>query len=250
MEHFIDKANFAVGSVGFRLRFFQKSHLYTRRSDEVFYGCPFCVFNGRTTEESDATVFYSQKDLCAHIARHPRPLPEVPGLTVIDAPRIPVEEQSSYDIHLKAPPLPSPLAGKREMISKLPTTTANQVTRRMHGMRTMPGGTPCFEMAAGARIVGIEFPEQFYGEWCMGYHDGAYAGFPLDVVRLEPPAVSEVPMGGSSSVSAVAKWKFNPKDKSGKGDKGDWLKFDRGDVITNIKCESSSSARHLKGRAL
>src|SRR5690606_36174395 len=110
-------------------------------------------------------------------------------------------------------------------ISKLPCMTAKETVKKMYGMRLLHDRTPAFELATGAKIVGVQFPEKYLGEWCMGYHDGRYASFPFEVARLEAPPPHELRMGGASSnVRAVARWKFMVKDK-----KAEWLKFDKGE---------------------
>jgi hypothetical protein len=229
-----DQGNFVTHSIGFRLRFLQKSHVATRRADENLYACLFCVHEGRTVEESDATVFFSQKQLFVHLARHPRPLSEVPGLTVIEDAEIPLAFRHNYDLHFKNPVEENPVTAKRVEIAAMPTATAKETVKRMYGMRLLADRTAALELAVGARIVGVEFMNRWNGEWCMGWHDGVYASFPADIVRLEPPPQNEIRLVGTSGLKAVAKWKFNPKEK----DKGDWLKFDKDEVITNITCES------------
>ena len=230
---FLGEANFAIDKVGFRLRFLQKSHLPTRRADEVMYGCVFCVQEGHTAHDGDATVFFSQRELCDHLARHPRPLPHVPGVTVVDEPEMPRNSATSYDLHLRAPPVSAEVDEKWGEIARLPNAIAKETVKKMYGMKLLHDRTPAFELAVGAKIVGVEFPDKYNGEWCMGYHNGRYASFPFDVARLEPPPPHELRMGGTSSARAVARWKFAVKDKT----KAEWLKFDRGDVITNISCK-------------
>ncbi|CRK33745.1 hypothetical protein BN1708_006120 [Verticillium longisporum] len=69
--------------IRYRRRFLYKSHMATRHMTKTSYGCPFCVHIGSTTYEGDATVFQSAALLLRHLARHPQPLPDVPGLTVL-----------------------------------------------------------------------------------------------------------------------------------------------------------------------
>lgn len=235
----LGEANFAIDKVGFRLRYLQKSHLPTRRADEAMYGCVFCVQEGHTAHDGDATVFFSQRELCDHLARHPRPLPHVPGVTVVYEPEMPRGSATSYDVHLRAPPAPADIDDKWEEIARLPNAVAKETVKKMYGMKLLHDRTPAFELAIGAKIVGVEFPDKYNGEWCMGYHNGRYASFPFDVARLEPPPPHELRMGGSTSARAVARWKFAVKDKD--KTKAEWLKFDRGDMITNISCKFPSS---------
>ncbi|OLN95661.1 hypothetical protein CCHL11_04904 [Colletotrichum chlorophyti] len=223
-------ANYVLNRIVFRPRFLQKSHIATKRPDELLFGCVFCVHSQRTLEECDATVFFSQQKLFEHIARHPRPLPRVSGVTVVEEAEIPFNLRNNYDLHLKSPPNPSLLAEKQPELAQLPSATATQTVKRMYGMRLLADKTPAFELANGARIAGIEFPAKYNGEWIMGWHEGHYGSAPVDVLKLEPPPKSEIRMDTTSNISAVARWKFAPKSKGG----GDWLKFDHGERITNI----------------
>lgn len=230
----IEEVNYLSHKIAFRLRFLQKSHVATKRSDETLFGCVFCVHSQRTLEECDATVFFSQKKLFEHLARHPRPLPAVPGITVVEEIQMPLHFRNNFDLHFRSSPAPSPLAGKSLELAQLPTAMATQTVKRMYGMRLLSDNTAAFELANGARISGVEFPAKYGGEWIMGWHEGNYGSAPLDVLKLEPPPKSEIRMGTTSNISAVAKWKFAPKSKDG----GDWLKFDQGERITNIGCRS------------
>ncbi|KAK1995176.1 SH3 domain-containing protein [Colletotrichum falcatum] len=227
-----EQANFISCKIAFRLRFLQKSHVATKRADELLYGCVFCVHAQQTLEECDATVFFSQKKLFEHLARHPRPLPQVPGIAVIEEAEIPPNLRNNYDLNFLAPPKESPLTGEQTEISQRPTATATQTVKRMYGMRLLYDNTPAFELANGARVSGVVFPEKYNGEWVMGWHEGNFGSAPLDVLKLEPPPKGEVRMDTKSNISAVARWKFAPRTK----DAGDWLRFDQGDMITNISC--------------
>ncbi|KAF5659255.1 hypothetical protein FHETE_9499 [Fusarium heterosporum] len=245
-----DRGNFIKNGIGYRLRFLQKSHLPTRRSDDVMYGCIFCIFQGKTLHASDATVFISQKALFAHLARHPRPLPAVPGFTVIEQDEIPVEHRNDYDLHFKSPIETHPVIEKADEICYLPTATSKEAARRMYGQRLLYDRTPALELVLNARIVGLSWPAKYMGEWAMGYHDGILASIPTEILKLDPPPSSEVNMDGLSPVQATARWKFNHKDKV----KGDWLKFEKDEIITNISwpyqeywCWSGTNAKGKTG---
>lgn len=223
--------------IGFRVRFLQKSHVPTRRVDDVLYGCLFCIHQGRTLDASDATVFISQKALFQHLARHPRPLPEIPGVVVVDQEFIPDDLANNYDLHFKHPKEIHPVAEKAKEIDMLPTGVAKDAARRMYGQRLLFDRTPALEMVQGAKITGLTWPEKYMGEWAFGWHDGINASVPMEIVRLDQPPASEIKMAGTSQIRATARWKFNPKDKD--KFKGDWLKFDKDEVISNINCEFS-----------
>jgi hypothetical protein len=103
----------------------------------------------------------------------------------------------------------------------------------MYGQRLLYDRTPALEMVQGARITGIEWPAKYLGEWCMGYHDAVYASVPFEIMRLDPPSPENIKMDGTSPTQVTARWRFNVKDKT----KGDWLKFEKDEVITNISCK-------------
>ena len=234
----LERGNFTKNGIGFRIRFLQKSHLPTRRVDDVLYGCLFCINSGRTLNASDATVFLSQKALFQHLARHPRPLPNIPGVTVVDQAAVPEQFRNNYDLHFKNPPEAHPVAEKADEIALLPTGCAKEAARRMYGQRLLFDRTPALEMVQGAKITGITWPEKYVGEWAFGWHDGVCASVPTEILRLDQPPADEIKLPGTSQIRATAKWKFNPKDKD--KFKGDWLKFDKDEVITNISCEFPS----------
>jgi hypothetical protein len=221
-----------TNGIGFRLRFLSKSHLPAKSIEDQVYACIFCIQSGRTTEESDGTVFFNQKSLFAHLARHPRPLPVVAGLTVVEGAEVPPSLKNNYDLHFSNPPIRSLIADAGQGIYMLPTATAVETLKPIHGsIRLPPDHTQTLQFAAGAKIVGIEFPAKYGGEWCVGWADNVRAAFPADYVRLEPPVLR---MQGTTNRSAVARWKWSPKDKK---EQIDWLRFDKGDVITNINCK-------------
>ncbi|KAK5624348.1 hypothetical protein RRF57_000064 [Xylaria bambusicola] len=221
--------NFTSNTVGFRLRILQKSHLPIRVIDEQLYSCLFCIQSGHTLEESDATVFFNQKQLFAHLARHPRPLPRVPGVTVIEDPELPPHLKDNFDLHFPHPPIESVMVGITREVARLPAAVATDTRKISNGiMRLPPDRQAALHFCVGAKIVGIEFPVKYEGKWAIGWHDGVRAVFEADAVQLQAPPNSEVKMQGTSSIQAVARWKWNQK-----GDDR-WLKFDKGDIIRNI----------------
>ncbi|KAI1393949.1 uncharacterized protein F4822DRAFT_31353 [Hypoxylon trugodes] len=221
--------SFTSNSIGFRLRILQKSHLQIRHVEEQLYGCLFCIQQGKTTEESDSTVFFNQSQLFAHIARHPRPLPQIPGLTVVESTDIPPAFRDNFDLHLPHPPMQSVMTGLSRELSRLPSAVATETRKIQNGvMRSPPGREPVLHYAVGAKIVGIEFPAKYDGKWGIGWHDGVRAAFEADSVQIDAPPKNEIKMQGTSNVQAVARWKWSQK-----GDEK-WLKFDKGDIIKNI----------------
>ncbi|KAL7629057.1 hypothetical protein AAE478_000575 [Parahypoxylon ruwenzoriense] len=221
--------SFTSNSIGFRLRILQKSHLQIRHVEEQLYGCLFCIQEGKTTEESDSTVFFNQSQLFAHMARHSRPLTAVPGLTVIEAPEPSPAFKDNFDLHFPHPPLQSVMTGLSRELSRLPSAVATETRKVQNGvMRSPPGRDPVLHFAIGAKIVGIEFPPKYEGKWGIGWHDGVRAAFEAESVQIDAPPKSEIKMQGTSNVQAVARWKWNQK-----GDER-WLKFDKGDIIKNI----------------
>lgn len=83
------------------------------------------------------------------------------------------------------------------------------------------------KFANGARIVGITFPERFGGKWCIGYHDGERGAFPASEIMLEMPGKEDVLMNPQSSLVAIARWDFKPKDLKD----GGWLRLSKGERI-------------------
>ncbi|KAI0424258.1 hypothetical protein F5Y09DRAFT_324874 [Xylaria sp. FL1042] len=221
--------SFSSNTIGFRLRILQKCHLPIRVIEEQMYGCIFCIQAGHTLEESDATVFFNQKQLFAHMARHPRPLPKVAGITVIEEPELPPQLKDNFDLHFPHPPTESVMVGIAREVARLPAAVATDTKKITHGaMRLPPDRQAALHFCIGSKIVGIEFPAKYEGKWALGWHDGVRAAFEADAVQLEAPPKAEVKMQATSSVQAVARWKWNQK-----GDDR-WLKFDKGDVIKNI----------------
>jgi hypothetical protein len=108
-------------------------------------------------------------------------------------------------------------------------TTTHHPKINRHGSRD-PEGNLTLHFAAGARIVGITFPDRFNGQWCIGYHDGERGSFPANAVVIEMPAREDVLMNAKSNLIAFAKWDFKPKDAK----EGGWLKFSKGDKISAI----------------
>ncbi|KAI0020958.1 hypothetical protein F4780DRAFT_305804 [Xylariomycetidae sp. FL0641] len=222
-------SNFSSNGVGFRLRVLQKSHLQVRHVDEQLYGCLFCIEQGQTIDESDATVFFNQRQLFAHMARHTHPLPQISGVTVVEEPELPPDLAYSFDLHFARPPLQSVMAGIAREVSRLPVAVALETRKVQHGiMRSPPDRTPSLHFAIGARIVGIEFPAKYEGKWAMGWHDGLRGAFEVDSVQFGPPPKGEVKMQGTSHMQAAVRWKWNQK-----GDEK-WLKLDKGDMVKNI----------------
>lgn len=198
------------------------------------YGCIFCVHQGQTLHASDATVFFSQKSLFAHLARHPRPLPAIPGLLLIEQDEVPDRYENDYDLHFKSPVETHPVSAMSEDIRRMPAGVSKEAARRLYGQRLLYDRSPVLELAQGARIVGFSWPLEYCGEWCLGWHDGVYAALPMDIIRLDLPRFSDVKMGGASLVKATARWIFNIKDSN-------WLRFEKDEVITDISCKWPAS---------
>lgn len=120
-------------------------------------------------------------------------------------------------------------------LSALPTATVIQTYRKMLNttMKRPPDAYKTVAFALGAKLLGIEFPDRYNGEWCVGYSDHEWGVFPSDTIRLDTPRQSDIRMQGSSNLKAVARWKWSPKEK----ERGDWLRFEKGEVITGIGCK-------------
>lgn len=240
----LDKGNLMRSGVEHRLRFLQKSHVATTRSDDMLFACLFCVENGRTLDSSDATVFFNREALFSHIARHPRPLPKVAGVVVVDQVEVPPELRNDFDVHITRPPVSHPALESAAEVAYLPTAVATSHVRRLFGIRLLPDLTPALELVKGAKITGVAWPAKYNGEWCMAWHDGAYASVPFENLKLDPPSSDAIKIGATSLVRAKARWKHSPRDK----DKGiAWLKFDKNEIITNINCKYIALWIHYTG---
>ena len=99
--------------------------------------------------------------------------------------------------------------------------------------------------AEGAVIVGIIFPEKWEGKWCLGRHDGCFGAFPAKMVELRAAQEGEVPRGGESGMSVVARWKWDPPAAGGSTAGGNnsaskdagWLSFGKGEIIRDVQCK-------------
>ncbi|KAK0643545.1 hypothetical protein B0T16DRAFT_184666 [Cercophora newfieldiana] len=246
-------ANYKTSGVGFRLRFLSKSHLPAKRVDDQLYACLFCVGAGRTKGETDATVWFTQKGLFEHLARHERPLPRVEGLVVIEGDEMPESRKDDYDLRFFEPPRPR---GGDGVGDGMPMVRATESFKATNGaLRSPPDRAVALQFAVGAKIGGVEFPAKYNGEWAVGWADGVRAAFPVDCVRLELPWEEGVvdSMQVQSTVSgqrAAARWKHNPP-REGK-DGGPWLRFEKGEVIVGISFPHEDhwcwSGRNAKGK--
>ncbi|CEJ85021.1 hypothetical protein VHEMI03647 [[Torrubiella] hemipterigena] len=227
----LDKGNLSQQGLRYRLRFLQKCHVATRRSDDSLFACPFCVEQGHTLDEGDATVFFSVPALFRHISRHARPLPKVTGFSVVELQDIPGHLTNDYDLHLPLPAVSHPALDNADYSLSLPSGIAKDHVRRTVGLRLLPDRTPALEMVQGGRVARLSFPSKYGGEWCMGWHDGMHASIPFDCLRLELPPEDQIRIGTPSNIQAKARWAFTYKDKESKVK---WLRFKKDEMITNI----------------
>ncbi|KAG7143062.1 hypothetical protein HYQ45_000686 [Verticillium longisporum] len=219
--------------IRYRRRFLYKSHMATRHMTKTSYGCPFCVHIGSTTYEGDATVFQSAALLLRHLARHPQPLPDVPGLTVLYGTITGEPNEHDFDIHFPNPAAPpgGPPDGGASLPSAVATRDHVQMPDEKPLARPEPG-TDVLQFFAGARIIGVEFPERWGGKWCLGWHDGIFGAFQARWVQLEAPRRGKLAGQAPPRTqrSGVARWKWDVKAGTGPG----WLGFDKGETITNL----------------
>ncbi|KAH6693588.1 hypothetical protein F5X68DRAFT_258494 [Plectosphaerella plurivora] len=244
----------------YRRRFLYKAHMHTGIMTKAYYACPFCVHTGSTPREGDATVFTSALYFLRHVARHPQPLPEVPGLTVLygtvsaDDPAA-----SDFDVHLLTGPMTPgyPLEGDASArAAMMPVMLAVKDHVQLPGERPLErpdrtAATPLLQFFSGARIVGVEFPEQWGGKWCTGWHDGDFGAFPIKNVQLETPRRSRMGAHQEAPVSrrtCVTKWKFDSRSGAGTG----WLPFEKGETLTNLEWDDPEAwfwvATNKKGK--
>ncbi|KAH8201218.1 hypothetical protein TruAng_004608 [Truncatella angustata] len=236
------RANASSEGVNFRLRFLYKSHLSADTRSSTLYGCIFCARLGYTSREGDATVFTSERQLFRHLSQHPQPLPEVPGVTVlygylgnncVDA--------ENYDLHFPSPQFASPIIPEAPLLTKRPTAVAMQSHLQKGGIKPLAdpdGGRDVLQFLAGARIIGVEFPDAWGGKWCTGWHDGIRGAFPAKLVAIEAPPKSDIRLPGAKNdgVVVTARWKWEVKDVN-----AGWLVFDKHTIITNVSWLSYDS---------
>ncbi|KAL9565165.1 hypothetical protein ACKAV7_010810 [Fusarium commune] len=159
-----------------RYRFLYKSHIAVRSINSIFFGCPFCDRTKSTLQEDDATVFQSIDLLFRHISRHPHPLPHVPGVVVVYESRdANTRGRQDYDLsfpHSTMTASPSGLpANDLDRIASLPAAraTKDHIRRRNERSQARPDSvSEVLQFLAGAKIVGVEFPEKWDGKWCQG----------------------------------------------------------------------------------
>lgn len=232
---FLDKGNFHKCGIDYRLRFLQKSHISLKRSDDVLFACVFCVQAGKTMDECDATVFAGSQALFNHLAHHPRPLPKIPGIAVVEDESMPARLMNDYDLHFRAPAIAHPAQMNVTQIHGKPTGFARDQCRRLHGQRLLYDRSPALELCHGGRVTGIEWPEKYNGEWLFAWHDGKFASVHNSIIRLNPPPAEDVRAIGTSLLRAKSRWRFQQKEKD--KDNNLWLKFDKNEAITNISCK-------------
>lgn len=229
--------NWCKAEILYRLRFVYKSHMKVKSAHTVHYGCLFCVQQGHTVHEADATVFTREDQLFQHLARHPHPLPDVDGVTVLygkidkDNPLI-----EDYDLHFPGSPATSPYPDENALV-RFPAAVSLKSHERKYGSRALadPDGSKdgIIQFLAGSRIVGIEFPEKWKGKWCMGWHEGVRGSFPATLVAVEPPDYP--PEISSSGLAATTRWTWDKRDF--KNTNAGWLSFGLYETIYNISCK-------------
>lgn len=232
------------GGLLFRIRLLYKSHLGAPRPSEAFYGCLFCAQAGRVVREGDSTVFRGADELLRHVASHPQPLPEVPGLTVLYGKEVLATDPrvNDFDLWLTEPPQHGGVPPEVEAeVVKLPVATAVKGHVQRYGEKKLPrpdgkGPDSLLQFFEGSRVIGVEFPGKYAGKWCTGWHDGIWGYFPAKNIELEKPMPGRLDAPpllhgiGGSGVAVVAKWKWDP----GAAAKEGWLGFDKGEKLTNV----------------
>lgn len=215
----------------YRLRLLFKSHLRQGSSSETHYACIWCIHAGVTVRPADATVFRSADDLVLHLARHPQPLPPLPGIDVRYGPD-PGPALHGFDLHLPEDSIPVPTP---ENVARLPTATSIKSHCRGPGRGRLDKPpkyeADMLEFMEGAQIIGVMFPEKWGGKWCLGRHDGVFGAFPAKAIELRAPQQAEIPAGGESGMGVTTRWKFNPSAAVG----GPWLAFGKGEVLLNVQ---------------
>ncbi|KXH45586.1 hypothetical protein CSAL01_11412 [Colletotrichum salicis] len=127
---------------------------------------------------------------------------------------------------------PSSSFPENDILAQFPIATAlkSHVQRKGENLLGPDGSSNVLTFFIGAKIVGIEFPEQWGGKWCTGWHDGVQGPFPAKCVEIESPKQNEISFQATSAVSITTRWKWDPPDNSRAG----WLTFGKGEVIRNV----------------
>ncbi|KAI1415520.1 hypothetical protein F5Y13DRAFT_156210 [Hypoxylon sp. FL1857] len=224
--------NFSKAGVLYRLRFLYKSHLVSSSAFTMQFGCLFCAQKGQTVYADDATVFTTQEQLFKHLARHPQPLPEIPGVVVLygDVPKDDPNAEN-YDLHFLNPPVASILPDSASL-AKFPSAVAVKSHIKRYGRDVSdPDGNSeqVLKFLEGARIVGVEFPEKWKGKWCTGWHDGQWGSFPAKHITLEPPAHPPGTGTSTDGMFVTTRWKWEVKDTS-----SGWLSFSNDETLSNV----------------
>lgn len=206
----------------------------TKQASEPIYACVFCIHLGHTPDESDATVFFSADALFNHLARHPRPLSSVPGITVIDGNEIPPSVRNDHDLHFKTPPKLHPVHRSHAEIEGRPTGVAIKQNVTKEKQQNVYERTEELQIAQGGRITGIKWPPKYKGRRIFAWHDGVFASLPTEAIMLNAPTMAAQLLGVKSAVKAKSKWKFATKYNESDA----WLKFDKNEMISNIGCTS------------
>ncbi|KAI2610526.1 hypothetical protein GGR54DRAFT_370040 [Hypoxylon sp. NC1633] len=224
--------NFKKSGVFYRLRFLYKSHLISDSAFTMHYGCLFCAQKGQTVYPDDATVFETQEQLFRHLARHPQPLPEIPGVVVLYG-EVPKDDPyaEDYDLHFPNPPVASILPDAKKL-AKLPSARAMKSHVKRYGRDLVnPNGSTeqVLKFLEGARIMGIDFPEKWRGKWCTGWHDGLWGVFSAKFVTLEPPAQRPGSKTDVDGLFITTRWKWDVKDAT-----AGWLSFDKEETLSHV----------------
>ncbi|KAM0189090.1 hypothetical protein ACHAPI_010235 [Fusarium lateritium] len=224
-----------------RSRFLYKSHIAVRSINSVFFGCLFCDRTKSTLQKDDATVFQSIDLLFRHISRHPHPLPHIPGVVVVYENRdANARRRQDYDLsfpHSTMTTSPSGLpAYNPDRIASLPAVraTKDHIRRKNEKSQARPDSvSEVLQFLAGAKIVGVEFPEKWNGKWCQGWHDGVFGTFPSNIITFELPQHVDSALLPRTPRTGVARWKFEKQRQPG------WLALRKGEVIYNLACKFS-----------
>ncbi|CAJ0544051.1 Ff.00g040580.m01.CDS01 [Fusarium sp. VM40] len=221
-----------------RSRFLYKSHMAVRSINSIFFGCLFCDRTKSTLQEDDATVFQSIDLLFRHISRHSHPLPHVPGVVVVYENRdANTRRRQDYDLsfpHSTMTTSPSALpAYDPDRIASLPSAraTKDHIRRRNEKPQPRPDSvSEVLQFLAGAKIVGVEFPEKWGGKWCQGWHDRVFGTFPSNIITFELPQHVEIASLPRTPRTGVSRWKFEKQRQPG------WLALRKGETIYNLAC--------------
>lgn len=236
-----------------------KSHLPIKyKHSPKIYACRLCIAAGRTVTPGQATIFPTDHQLTDHIAWHPSPLPQVPGLVILEVTwdkfkKIINPRSSGTDLVLlscRPSPIRIGLQGgtKTSMLERAVIVINDDYTWKscrhcasFKKLTRLPPGQ-VLDQASVHHEPCLDCGIQRISGCCPGSSSKRYY-VPVATVRLLLPQRTSG-KGYFVGMIATAEHDFLPSAgvKVGKKLKiegaGKWLEIRKGETITDIRCRS------------